>query len=130
LENQRPWPADKVERWQIDRLIPYAKKARTHTDAQAVLGISESEYVTRFTNVTYTDWVMRCTPRKVLRTAEQEPVVLPPAKAHRQHQGGQPNRDRHRHQPVRAPIMEAHQCCALAHWAASEAACSTSKSCW
>jgi hypothetical protein len=23
---------------------------------------------------------MRCTPRKVLRTAEQEPVVLPPAK--------------------------------------------------
>jgi hypothetical protein len=33
-ENQRPWPADKVERWQIDRLIPYAKNARTHTDAQ------------------------------------------------------------------------------------------------
>ena len=32
--NQRPWPADKVERWQIDRLIPYAKNARTHTDAQ------------------------------------------------------------------------------------------------
>jgi hypothetical protein len=24
--NQRPWPADKVERWAIDRLIPYAKK--------------------------------------------------------------------------------------------------------
>src|SRR5260221_12761331 len=22
--NQRPWPADKVERWRIDRLIPYA----------------------------------------------------------------------------------------------------------
>jgi hypothetical protein len=33
--NQRPpWPADKVERWRIDRLIPYAKNARTHTDAQ------------------------------------------------------------------------------------------------
>ena len=32
--NQRPWPADKVERWPIDRLIPYAKNARTHTDAQ------------------------------------------------------------------------------------------------
>ncbi len=30
-ENQRPWPADKVERWPIDRLIPYAKNARTHT---------------------------------------------------------------------------------------------------
>src|SRR5580704_17708360 len=27
--NQRPWPADKVERWSIDRLIPYAKNART-----------------------------------------------------------------------------------------------------
>jgi hypothetical protein len=24
--NQRPWRADKVERWAIDRLIPYAKK--------------------------------------------------------------------------------------------------------
>src|SRR5580704_10887159 len=35
-ENQRPWPADKVERWAIDRLIPYAKNARTHTDAQVV----------------------------------------------------------------------------------------------
>jgi hypothetical protein len=45
-----------------------------------VLGISESEYVSRFTSPTQTDWVMRCTPRKVLRTAEQEPVVLPPAK--------------------------------------------------
>src|ERR1700731_2616154 len=32
--NQRPWPADKVERWAIDRLIPYAKNARTHTEAQ------------------------------------------------------------------------------------------------
>src|ERR1700726_2410930 len=32
--NQRPWPADKVERWAIERLIPYAKNARTHTDAQ------------------------------------------------------------------------------------------------
>jgi hypothetical protein len=32
--NQRPWPADKVERRAIDRLIPYAKNARTHTDAQ------------------------------------------------------------------------------------------------
>jgi hypothetical protein len=36
-----------------------------------------------FTSPTQTDWVMRCTPRKVLRTAEQEPVVLPPAKAQR-----------------------------------------------
>ena len=32
--NQRPWPADKVERCGIDRLIPYAKNARTHSDAQ------------------------------------------------------------------------------------------------
>jgi hypothetical protein len=41
------------------------------------LGMSESEYETRFTSPTQTDWVMRCTARKVLRTAEQEPVVPP-----------------------------------------------------
>src|ERR1041385_153969 len=29
-----PWPADKVERWPIDRLIPYARNARTHTPDQ------------------------------------------------------------------------------------------------
>jgi ParB-like chromosome segregation protein Spo0J len=28
------WPADKVERWQLDRLVPYARNARTHSDAQ------------------------------------------------------------------------------------------------
>ena len=27
-------PADKVERWNIDRLIPYARNARTHSDEQ------------------------------------------------------------------------------------------------
>src|ERR1700710_1703595 len=28
------WPADHVERWSTDRLIPYARNARTHSDAQ------------------------------------------------------------------------------------------------
>jgi hypothetical protein len=43
--NQRPWPADKVERWVIDRLIPYAKNARTHTDAQvAAIAASIKEW--------------------------------------------------------------------------------------
>jgi DNA modification methylase len=28
------WPADRVERWAIDRLVPYARNARTHSDAQ------------------------------------------------------------------------------------------------
>ena len=45
-----------------------------------VMGISESEFVARFCSSVHTDWVMRCTARKALRTAEQEPVVLPPAK--------------------------------------------------
>src|ERR1700719_2226573 len=44
-ENQRPWPADKVERWAIDRLIPYAKNARTHSDAQiAAIAASIKEW--------------------------------------------------------------------------------------
>jgi hypothetical protein len=43
--NQRPWPADKVERWSIDRPIPYAKNARTHTDAQvAAIAASIKEW--------------------------------------------------------------------------------------
>src|SRR4051794_20823540 len=28
------WPADNVERWPLDRLIPNARNARTHSDAQ------------------------------------------------------------------------------------------------
>jgi hypothetical protein len=43
--NQKPWPADKVEQWTIDRLIPYAKNARTHTDAQvAAIAASIKEW--------------------------------------------------------------------------------------
>jgi DNA modification methylase len=30
----KKWPADKIERWPIEKLIPYARNARTHTDAQ------------------------------------------------------------------------------------------------
>ena len=28
------WPADHVERWSTERLIPFARNARTHSDAQ------------------------------------------------------------------------------------------------
>ena len=28
------WPADKVERRKVSELIPYARNARTHSDAQ------------------------------------------------------------------------------------------------
>ena len=31
---QAIWPADRVERWPIKRLVPYARNARTHSDAQ------------------------------------------------------------------------------------------------
>src|SRR5580704_5005541 len=44
-ENQRPWPADKVERWGIERLIPYAKNARTHTAAQIAAIASRIAFV-------------------------------------------------------------------------------------
>jgi len=29
----RPWPADRIERWPIERLIPYANNPRLHTEA-------------------------------------------------------------------------------------------------
>src|SRR5918998_6250560 len=28
------WPADQVQRWAVDRLVPSARNARTHSDAQ------------------------------------------------------------------------------------------------
>jgi hypothetical protein len=31
---QQTWPADRVERWSLDRLLPYARNARTHSAAQ------------------------------------------------------------------------------------------------
>ena len=41
----RAWPADQVERWPIDRLIPYAKNSRTHSEAQiAQLAASMKEW--------------------------------------------------------------------------------------
>src|SRR5262245_1055094 len=30
---ERPWPADQVERWSIEQLIPYANNARRHSEA-------------------------------------------------------------------------------------------------
>ena len=39
------WPADKVERWPIERLIPYAKNVRTHMARKKrpdVRGIAEA----------------------------------------------------------------------------------------
>ncbi len=39
------WPADKVERWSIERLLPYARNARLHSDAQvAQIAASIREY--------------------------------------------------------------------------------------
>ena len=29
----RPWPADQLEHWPIERLIPYANNARLHSEA-------------------------------------------------------------------------------------------------
>ena len=34
MASQPLWPADRVERWPIGRLIPYVRNARTHSDAQ------------------------------------------------------------------------------------------------
>ena len=66
--------------WKLALSAPGQTNRTDKSRLLAVLGISESEYVTRFTSPAQTDWVMRCTPRKVVRTAERDPVVLPPAK--------------------------------------------------
>jgi hypothetical protein len=66
--------------WKLALTPPGLSNRTDKARLLAVLGISDSDYVARYTTPTQTDWVMRCTPRKVLRTAEQEPVVRPPAK--------------------------------------------------
>lgn len=40
-ETTPQWPADRVERWAIDRLVPYESNARTHSESQ-VLQIVEA----------------------------------------------------------------------------------------
>jgi ParB-like chromosome segregation protein Spo0J len=30
------WPAEKVERWPLDKLVPHARNARTRSEAQVV----------------------------------------------------------------------------------------------
>ena len=30
----QPWPADHVERWALEKLVPFARNARTHSPAQ------------------------------------------------------------------------------------------------
>jgi ParB-like chromosome segregation protein Spo0J len=52
--NQRPWPADKVERWPLSKLIPYARNARTHSDEQ-VAQIAASIREFGFTNPVLVD---------------------------------------------------------------------------
>ncbi len=69
--------------WKLALTPPGVSNRTDKSRLLAVLGISESEYVSRFTSPTRTDWVMRCTARKVLRAPEQEPIVRPPAKATR-----------------------------------------------
>jgi hypothetical protein len=69
--------------WKLSLSPPGQSNRTDKSRLLAFLGFSEDEYVMRFTSPTQTDWVMRCTARKVLRTAELEPVVLPPAKATR-----------------------------------------------
>lgn len=52
--SEKPWPADKVERWPIDKLVPYARNARTHSDEQ-VAQIAASIFEWGFTNPVLVD---------------------------------------------------------------------------
>lgn len=67
------------ELWKISLSPPGESNRTDKAKLLQVLGITESEYTARFTSVSHTDWVMRCTARKVPRMAE-EPA---PAKAKR-----------------------------------------------
>jgi hypothetical protein len=69
--------------WKLSLSPPGESNRTDKSRLLAVLGISEIEYIARYTSIVHTDWVMRCTARKVLRTGEQEPVVLPLAKPRR-----------------------------------------------
>jgi ParB-like chromosome segregation protein Spo0J len=49
MTKEASWVADKIEHWPIDKLIPYARNARTHSDAQ-VAQIAASICEFGFTN--------------------------------------------------------------------------------
>src|SRR3954468_1199517 len=34
ISDPRAWSAERIERWPVSRLVPYARNARTHSDAQ------------------------------------------------------------------------------------------------
>ena len=61
--------------WNLALTPPGQSNRTDKSRLLAVLGISEDEYAARFTSPTQTDWVMRCTARKVLRAAEQEQIA-------------------------------------------------------
>jgi hypothetical protein len=64
------------EFWKLALSPPGTSNRTDKPRLMAVLGISENEYEARFTSPVDTGWVMRCTARKIPRTAE-EPVVVP-----------------------------------------------------
>jgi len=70
------------EFWKLALSPPGESNRTDKSRLLAVLGISEIEYIARYTSPIHTDWVMKCTARKIPRAAE-EPVVLPPPKAKR-----------------------------------------------
>ncbi len=58
--------------WKLSLSSP-SQSNRTDKDRLlAVLGISEAEYVARYTSPTQTDWIMRCTAKKVVRSPAED----------------------------------------------------------
>ena len=52
------WLADKIEQWPTAKLVPYARNARTHSEAQvAQIAASIAEF--GFTNPKYVDVIVR-----------------------------------------------------------------------
>lgn len=62
------------EAWKLSLSPPGEQNRTDKAGLLRVLGITDAQFVARFTSLVHTDWVMRCTARKAFRVPGDEPV--------------------------------------------------------